>query len=119
MDCLWGLRQPLEPAALELADLLAMEEGASELEASTPGKTPKPSEQFTFCKHCMLIDYTAGTPKFTFYLYDYLISTSPLINAPSTPLTHNPMKAAGPLPGFAHHFISDVQHRSCHTVGTQ
>lgn len=117
---LWGLRQPLEPAALELADLLVTEEGGSELEASTPGKTPKPSEKFTFYKHCMLIDYAAGTPKFTFYLYNYLISTSPLVNVPpAPPLSHNSMKAAGHLPGFAHHFISDVQHRSWHTVGTQ
>ena len=45
---LWSLWQPLEPATLELADMLAMQESASELEASTPGKNPKPSEQFTF-----------------------------------------------------------------------
>ena len=55
--------------------MLAMQESASELEASTPGKKPKPSEQFTFQKYFLLIDYAAGAPKFTFYLYDYLIST--------------------------------------------
>lgn len=65
------------------------------------------------------MDYAAGTPKIAFYLYDCLISTSLLVNAPSTLLTHNPMKATGPLPGFAHHFLSDVQNRSWHTVGTQ
>lgn len=66
--------------------MLAMEEGASDLEASTPGKQPKYSERFTLYKYCMLIDDAAGVPKFTFYLYDYLISTSPLVFPPLPPI---------------------------------
>lgn len=62
--------------------MLAMEEGASDLEASTLGIKPKPSEQFTLYKCCMLNDYATRAPKFTFYLYDYLISTSSLTIAP-------------------------------------
>lgn len=47
-DCLWDLLQPLEPASLELAGLLAMEEGASQLEAGTPGKHQSPLSSLHF-----------------------------------------------------------------------
>lgn len=64
----------------------------------------------------MLIDYATGAPEFTFYLYDFLISTPPLIIAPLHPLSRNSMNTAGPLPGFAHHFILDAQPRAWHTT---
>ena len=63
-----GLWQLLEPATLELADMLAMEEGANNLESGSPGKKRKTSEQFTFSEYCVLIDCATEASKFTFYL---------------------------------------------------
>lgn len=57
----------------------------------------------------MPVDYAIGAPKFTFYLYDCLISTSSLIIALLHSLSHNSMNTAGSLPGFAHYFILDAQ----------
>lgn len=64
----------------------------------------------------MLIDYASRAPKFTFYLYDCLISTSSLIIDPLHALSHNSMNTAGLLPSFAHHFILDAQSRAWHTT---
>ena len=49
-------------------DMLAMEEGANDLETGSPGKKPKTSEQFTFSEYCVVIDCVTGASKFTFYL---------------------------------------------------
>ena len=48
--------------------MLAMEEGANNLESGSPGKKPKTSEQFTFSEYCVLIDCATEASKFTFYL---------------------------------------------------
>lgn len=47
--------------------MLAMEEGANDLESGSPGKKPKTSEQFTFLS-TVVIDCATGASKFTFYL---------------------------------------------------
>lgn len=65
----------------------------------------------------MPIDYAFGVPKFIFYLYDGLISTSSfIVSSPLHPLIYNSMKTAGPLLGFAHYFILGAQSRAWHTT---